>query len=910
MTQIPSELLVALAALLDEALELSDAERDEWLAHLHQERPDYAVEVERLLAAEAALDARGFLAQSPAAGHPPAAASLAGRRLGTYTIDRPLGQGGMGTVWLAHRSDGRFEATVALKLLNLALLDPVGVERFRREGTVLARLNHPHIARLLDAGVTETGQPYLVLEHVDGERLDHWCDRRRLTPEARLRSFLDVLDAVAHAHANLIVHRDLKPSNILVTLDGSVKLLDFGIAKLLEEERDAGQASTLTDVGGQALTPEYAAPEQVAGGAVTTATDVYALGVLLYILLSGRHPTGAPGHTADEHLHGVVNTEPPRLSAAVVAEKSTERGSSPERLRRLYAGDLGNIVAKALRKRPEERYPTTGAFADDLHRYLTHQPVQARPDTWGYRTGKFLRRYRGPVAVGTIVTLSLLAAVGIAWRQTVATRAQRDEALFQSRRAEAIGDFQTAIISQIGMTRRSLSDLLDQNVAVLDRHPPGDPRLHAALLLQLAERYGELERRTEQRALLATAEVVARRSSDVELQAALACEVANYHVDRREIDSALARLAAADRLLRAVRRPTPETRVTCLRPAAEVANVQERFDSAEALLKQAAGILDSVGAGGSIRYYTIESARADYLRAAGRMREAIALGQSTRDGLQALGLGGSTLGVMANSNLVTILSECGERQEALAIAREVLEQLRQADPTAGAHPIVGFNYATDLNLGGFTDSALVWFQAVAASARAKSIVEVERRALMGVARTSAHLGRVQDAQRAFGRMLELARQQGRAVQRESLFVAASIAVAMGDSSRAAADFESVLRLDGYFEGRRTRFSRAPLLDLARIALGRGQPAEALAFARSLRQISMVDSLAAVRSADVGQADLLAARAFVGMGRPDSATAYAQTALVALTAGAGPANPATHDASELLASLLGSRILER
>ncbi|HEX5633657.1 MAG TPA: serine/threonine-protein kinase, partial [Gemmatimonadales bacterium] len=317
-----------------------------------------------------------------------------------------------GTVWLARRSDGRYEGTAAVKLPNLARLDAVGAERFRREGTLLARLSHPGIAQLLDAGVTPDGQPYLVLEHVEGTRIDRYADERRLAPEARLRLFLEVLGAVAHAHANLIVHRDLKPSNILVTADGAVKLLDFGIAKLLEEEQGVAEASTLTDVGGRALTPEFAAPEQVVGGAITTATDVYALGVLLYLLLSGRHPTASERRTTAEHLRGVLETEPSRLSATITTDAATVRGGSPERLRRLYAGDLDNIAAKALKKRPEERYATVGALADDIRRYLAHEPVAARRDSWGYRARKFVRRNRLPVAATAVGLGALVVAAG------------------------------------------------------------------------------------------------------------------------------------------------------------------------------------------------------------------------------------------------------------------------------------------------------------------------------------------------------------------------------------------------------------------------------------------------------------------------------------------------------------------
>ena len=221
-----ARLLAALEPLLDQALDLAPAERAAWLADLRARTPDLAREVETLLAAEGDLDARGFLAESPTAKLPRPLPSLAGRRLGAYTLERPLGQGGMGSVWLARRSDGRYEGTAAVKLLNLALLDPVGSERFRREGTALASLAHPNIARLGDAGVTEDGQPFLVLEYVEGRQIDTYCDEERLSPERRIALFLQVLGAVAHAHANLIVHRDLKPANILVTRDGTVKLHD------------------------------------------------------------------------------------------------------------------------------------------------------------------------------------------------------------------------------------------------------------------------------------------------------------------------------------------------------------------------------------------------------------------------------------------------------------------------------------------------------------------------------------------------------------------------------------------------------------------------------------------------------------------------------------------------------------
>jgi serine/threonine protein kinase len=439
-----------------------------------------------LLAAEPGLDASRFLLGSARDDEPPVVPGLAGLRLGAYTLERLLGRGGMGTVWLARRSDGRYEATAAVKLFNLALLDAVGAERFRREGTLLARLSHPHIARLLDAGVTNGGLPYLVLEHVEGTRIDQYCDARRLTPEARLRLVLDVLGAVAHAHANLIVHRDLKPSNILVTDDGTVKLLDFGIAKLLETERTGGEASTLTDAGGQALTPEFAAPEQVSGGAITTATDVYALGVLMFLLLAGRHPTAADERNTAARLRALLEDEPPRLSAALVAETASLRGMSPERLRRLYAGDIGTIVAKALKKTPQERYSTVGALAEDMRRYLAHEPVRARRDTWRYRAAKFVRRNRSGVAVGALAALALVAAAA-------RERHLRALAEAETRKAGAVEEFLLGVFAAADpfapprsqprrmTTRTQLTGSTEQVDTVLTAQPETRTDLRAAL---------------------------------------------------------------------------------------------------------------------------------------------------------------------------------------------------------------------------------------------------------------------------------------------------------------------------------------------------------------------------------------------------------------------------------------------
>jgi Tfp pilus assembly protein PilF len=405
------ELLARLAPLVEQALDLAPPDREGWLAALRRDDPGLAAEVEAVLGGERELQESSFLHDplGPLADPIP---SLEGRRIGAYTVERPLGQGGMGSVWLARRSDGRYDALAAIKLLNLALVDRVGSARFRREGSALARLSHPNVARLLDAGVTDAGQPYLVLEYVEGARIDRYCAERRLDPPARLRLFQQVLAAVAQVHAQRMVHRDLKPSNILVTADGTVKLLDFGIAKLLEDGGAAGEPSTLTELAGNPLTPEYAAPEQLAGEATTPATDVYALGVLLFLLLAGRHPVLEGGRTPGERLRAILAREPARLSAAVSEEAAATLGAPLAELRRLYAGDLDHVAARALHPRAAERYATIEAFAEDVRRVLAGEPVAARPPSRGARARRFLGRH-WPAGAGAAAAVAAVIVVAV-----------------------------------------------------------------------------------------------------------------------------------------------------------------------------------------------------------------------------------------------------------------------------------------------------------------------------------------------------------------------------------------------------------------------------------------------------------------------------------------------------------------
>ena len=391
---------------LDHALSLSDEERTTWLTDFREQRSDLAALLEKLLEEHRTLAQEHFLEQEPP--RPAHDCSLAGEALGPYRLISHIGEGGMSSVWLAERIDGRFERQVAVKFLRLAVASQGSAERFKREGRILGQLAHPNIAELVDAGVTTHGEPYLVLEYVKGQQIDDFCDLRTLGMAARIDLFLHVLDAVAQAHANLVVHRDIKPSNVLVTDRGIVKLLDFGIAKLLADETNPSAATQLTLEADGAMTPLFAAPEQVSGGKITTATDVYSLGVLLYLLLTGQHPTGPAPHSPADLLIAITAKDPARPSEVAGArdeESARKRGESPEKLRRSFRGDLDTILVKALKKNPQERYASVGAFAEDLRRFLRHEPISARPDTLAYHAAKFVRRNR------TLVTLTTAAIV-------------------------------------------------------------------------------------------------------------------------------------------------------------------------------------------------------------------------------------------------------------------------------------------------------------------------------------------------------------------------------------------------------------------------------------------------------------------------------------------------------------------
>lgn len=435
-----------LSSLLDQLLELPPDQRAARLARLHASDPTLAEEVKRLLQHEA--ESEDFMAQPLWTAAPED--SREGTRIGPYRLLRRLGEGGMGEVWLAERADGLYERQVALKLLRSGYADPGLRQRFSREREILARLQHPHLAQLLDAGIDLQGQPYLALAYVEGEPITDYCQRQQLPLERRLKLMQQVCAVVSHAHANLIVHRDLKPSNILVTADGEVKLLDFGIAKLLDDDqpRDIG---THPPTEARAFTLHYAAPEQVRGEPVTTLTDVYSLGVVLFEVITGRKPYRLRRLSDAEWERSILEVNAPRASSLLLR---AEPAPSPatRRLARRLRGDMDTILLKALQKEPAQRYASVEALSQDVQRFLEGRPIHARPQRALYRLRKYLGRHRWGVALGAVSVVALLALAVLAlWQMQQARR--------EIARAQAMQDFTIGLFDRAASVRHGSFDV-------------------------------------------------------------------------------------------------------------------------------------------------------------------------------------------------------------------------------------------------------------------------------------------------------------------------------------------------------------------------------------------------------------------------------------------------------------------
>ncbi len=436
---------------------------------------------------------------------------MMGDRIGPYRVLRTLGIGGMGEVYLAERADAQFDQQVAIKVVHGGALATGMHSRLKLERQILAQLDHPNIAHLLDGGALPDGSAYIVMEYVDGVAIDAFCDLHRLDIAARLQLFQTVCAAVHYAHQNLIVHRDLKPSNILVTEAGVPKLLDFGIAKLLDDRQAGHHTLAVTHADIRIMTPDHASPEQVRGQAITTSSDVYVLGVLLYKLLSGYGPFVISSVRLTDIERAICEKDPPPPSLAVSTDDSPEarrmadlRSTSPKRLRRSLAGDLDTIVLMAMRKEPERRYGSAQQMAGDIQRYLEGRPVIARRDTMSYRSAKFVRRHWLPVAAGAAAALLVMAFAAMTYLQSLRIGAERDRAAQQRERAEheraraeevsrfLVNLFKLSDPEQNRGNRVTARELLDSAAKSLQASLQDQPATKAALLSTVGAVYDSL----------------------------------------------------------------------------------------------------------------------------------------------------------------------------------------------------------------------------------------------------------------------------------------------------------------------------------------------------------------------------------------------------------------------------------
>jgi serine/threonine protein kinase len=699
---ITSDQWLVLSPYLDEALALPEKERAGWVASLRAKNPAIADQLELLLKDHRVLSDEGFLEDRPL--DLPERSGLAGQTVGVYTLVSQIGQGGMGSVWLAERNDGRFERRVAVKFLNVSLMGKSGEERFKREGRILALLVHPHIAELIDAGVTQTGQPYLVLEHIEGDYIDRYCDQNKLTIESRIRLFLDVLGALAHAHANLIVHRDPKPWNVLVRNDDQVKLLDFGIAKLLNDEEHSA-ATQLTGEGARAMTPQCAAPEQLRGGPITTSTDVYAAGVLLYVLLTGQHPTGDGPITTADLMKAIIEKDPPRPSDIVVSGEprpeiivnASRRGISAQKLRRLLRGDLDTIVAKALKKEPTERYSSVTAMADDLRRYLKNESISAQPDSFRYRAAKFIRRNRTTVIMATLAIVGTASGIVGTLMQARTARAQRDFAFRQLARAQSTIDFNQFLLSDAAPSGKpfTVNELLGRAEALLATQSSDDDPLRVELMVLIGDQYSTQDEPAKARRILEEAHTLSRKLHDNSARAEASCSLAG----------ALARdgdLPRAESLFQEGMTTLPSAsqydldRVFCLRRGSEVA--QERGDSQEGIARMQT-VMELVKRSpfdsDSLELQPLLELAEAY-RVAGQNQLADTTFKQASTIMSALGRNNTALGVALFNDWALTLDRLGRNLQAEKLFRRAIDISRVGPTEEAVSPVLLNNYANTL----------------------------------------------------------------------------------------------------------------------------------------------------------------------------------------------------------------------
>ena len=918
---------LTLLRLLDEALTLPAADRQAWLANLPPSVAALGPELRELLSRNASGETDDFLSTLPRIGAPPHAAPdmhlTAGAEVAPYRLLREIGRGGMGSVWLAERIDGLLKRPVALKLPHAGAYGARLAERFARERDILAALAHPHIARLYDAGVGAGGQPFLALEYIDGEPLGKYCDARRLDLQRRITLFLQILDAVQYAHARLVVHRDLKPSNILVDADDNVHLLDFGIAKLLAAE--PAPESDLTQAAGLLLTPDYASPEQIGGAPLTTATDIYSLGVILYELLTGERPYRLKRDSRAALEDAILEAQVMRPSAACRdLAKARLRGLSLGKLQKVLRGDLDTIILTALKKNPAERYASISTFADDLVRYRTDAPIRARPDSVSYRVAKFVRRNRLAVGLSCLGMLALLGGlVGTATQAERAIRAagiaqeesaradlearkateQRDFALRELSRAEAVNDFNAFLLSDAAPSGKPFTagELLSRAETIVERQHAQSGANRAEMLVTIGRQYRVMDHDAEARRVLIRAYDIARTLPDRLTLARAACNLAAEMGLAGDGERAEALFKEGLEQLPTLPQYTVD-RIACLFEGSTIARLRYEGSLAVARAREAQALLPLLPYPSPVLDMRVQMELAEAYRVAGEYADAVATFELAHASLKALGRENTETAGTIYNNWGLALDVTGQTLRAEELYRRAM-QISSADGTEkNVSPMVLTNLSWVLVDLDRPLEARRYAEQAYERARADGDEMIVRDSMVVRAKAYRRLGDYARAEK----MLNEVEPRFRATRPPQCACFATLASerALIEQSRgdAASALAGMNRAVAIAEGDPVRNDVLPssLLRRAEVEFELGRFDAAHADAERSRRLGLEIAMPGRPSSYVGRAYLMEGRALAASGKSEEARNALSSALAQLRPTLGADHPQTKLAARLLA----------
>jgi len=883
--------------------------REEWLA---AHCPDTAVRerVMRLLRAHESAEARGSLQTPP--GRPPE------QQIGPYRLLERIGEGAMGDVYLAEQTTPVLRR-VAIKVIKPGMDSREVIARFEQERQTLALMSHPCIARIIDAGTTDAGRPYFAMEYVPGIPLTKYCDRHRLTIDERLALFLQICDAIQHAHQKGVIHRDLKPGNLLVTdLDGRPvpKVIDFGIAKAVSATHEPSRAHTR--IGHLIGTPEYMSPEQAQLSPldIDTRSDIYSLGVVLHELLTGllpletnRAPTSTPEAFVQELLAHNAEAPSVRIDSRdkKVDDAAAARRLTPRQLMHRLAGDLDWIVLKALEKDRNRRYASPSELAADIRRHLANEPVLAGPPSAVYRMRKFVMRHHFGIAVIVCIFGSVVLFGALMWRQAHEIRLQRDEARFQAQRAEASSEFMSVMLEEVGPPDKPLTtiQLLEKGVELLDRQYGGDPRFAAHMYLQISNRFADLGGSERRAQLLARAASVARDVGDDALLASIECTLARAESQENRLEQAGVHLQSGYAALARLKNPPHSARVDCLRAEAERADMSGKYADALAFFEKARVELERENDIRGLPYHAVLTDIGGIYFRMGRYKDSLTLNARTSEMLDRNGRGGTMARSVVAGNRATLLYMLGETRRAEAAGVDAMRRVQALRKDQPAIPGLAIRYATTLNRLDRANEAI----GILTEAHQQSVALGNRywigQASYQLAMSHIILGRPEVARPLMeeARAIWMDNPAANSEQLADLSRAnAELALKRRELAEAKTHIESALSQFGYPSKTSTPGCAAALMTAARIYLADDDKDKALALATAALRSTEAVARDTKQSADVGEAQLVLAMVHKARGNRTEARLSVQRSIEALKNALGEKHPLTRSALALQRSV--------